>query len=174
MVIIINGYPQVGKDTFCNLIQEIIGKDLCNIYSSIDPIKKIALIGGWNGKKDLKSRKFLSDLKDLFTDFNDMPFLSLIKTVNEKIQYYSHKQISKNNYIIFIHVREPKEIKKITEALGAITLFIDKDIKNTIFSNHADEDVKNYKYDYIIKNNGTLEELKLKAFDFLKKIEVKY
>ncbi len=41
--------------------------------SAITPIKEIASNYGWNGEKDAKSRKFLSDLKRAFADYNDLP-----------------------------------------------------------------------------------------------------
>ena len=43
-------------------------------------------------------------------------------------------------------------------------------IENDNQSNHADAEVFNYDYDYIIENNGTLEELEQKAIEFLKQL----
>ena len=40
-------------------------------------------------------------------------------------------------------------------------------IKKHIISNMADENVFNYKYDYIVNNNGTKEELKNKCIEFI-------
>ena len=67
MIVIINGSPRAGKDTVCEITKEILGSHYCYSLSSVDEIKKIALIGGWDGEKNPQSRKFLSDLKDLFT-----------------------------------------------------------------------------------------------------------
>lgn len=66
-IVIVNGAPGSGKTSFENFCQEIMG-DFCQIRSTIDLVKEIATIyAQWDGKKDLKSRKFLSDLKDLLT-----------------------------------------------------------------------------------------------------------
>ena len=71
-VIVINGAGGVGKDTLCNMAKSEFRID--NI-SSITPIKRIAKMCGWNGKKDDKSRRFLSDLKLLCVEYNDYPTL---------------------------------------------------------------------------------------------------
>lgn len=70
-VIIINGKGGVDKDTLCDIAAYYY---LVKNVSTIDPFKEIARkYAGWNGEKDLKSRKFLSDLKQLFIDYNDTP-----------------------------------------------------------------------------------------------------
>ena len=69
-VIVINGRGGVGKDTLCDFARAHF--KVKNI-SSITPIKEIAAQCGWDGKKDNKSRKFLSDLKKLCVEYNDYP-----------------------------------------------------------------------------------------------------
>lgn len=100
-VVIINGKGGVGKDTLCNIIGK---KYAVKNISSITPIKEIAKIGGWKGGKENKDRKFLADLKKLFIDYNDLPFLYLKKEMESFLL---------NEYdVLFIHIREIKEIKK--------------------------------------------------------------
>lgn len=166
MIVIINGAPRVGKDTVCQIAEEILGKKFCHSLSSIDEIKRIALIGGWNGEKNPRSRKFLSDLKDLFSKFNDMPFNTIINKVKEIMDEYDYYDIKENSYIIFIHVREPEEILRLVTKLNAITLLIKRE-NNEIISNHADSLVNDYTYDYTILNTGTLDELKKQVHQFL-------
>lgn len=153
-IIIINGYGGSGKDTFVNLVSKY--NKVYNI-SSVDKIKEIAKLMGWNGEKDEKSRKFLSDLKKLSTDYNDMPFNSIKNAINDF--YESDKEI------MFIHIREPEEIKKAAKEFDAKTLFIKRDDIDKITSNYADASVENYNYDYII-NNTTLEDLEEQAKNF--------
>ena len=69
--------------------------------------------------------------------------------------------------IMFCDVREPKEIERLKNELGAITVFIMRENHELKISNHADADVENYKYDYYIYNNGTLEDLENTAIKFL-------
>lgn len=74
--------------------------------------------------------------------------------------------------VIFVMCREPKEIHKFVDRLGAKTLCIRRaEAENAEMSNHADKEVLNYNYDYYIDNNGTLEELEQKAKDFLTLIQ---
>ena len=52
--------------------------------------------------------------------------------------------------------------------LGAITVLIRRvDAERAATSNHADANVLNCEYDYEIDNNGSLEELRIKADKFL-------
>ena len=53
LTIVINGKGGVGKDTLCMSLPH---RRVRNI-SSITPIKEIAAMHGWNGEKDLKSRR---------------------------------------------------------------------------------------------------------------------
>lgn len=71
-IVVINGSGGVGKDTFVQFCGEYA--PIMNI-SSVDKVKEAAkVLAGWNGEKDEKSRKFLSDLKELGIEYNDAPF----------------------------------------------------------------------------------------------------
>ncbi len=67
-LVVINGYPQSGKDTFIKFCSEFT--EVENI-STVDPAKKALMILGWDGIKTPEIRKALSDLKDLSTEFFD-------------------------------------------------------------------------------------------------------
>ena len=55
---------------------------------------------------------------------------------------------------------------------NAITVLLRRAaVENLEQSNHADANVFNYEYDYVIENNGSLEELWEKAVKFLEEIE---
>ena len=71
-VLAINGAPGSGKTTFENMLAKEMGR-YYDSRSTIDLVKQVAKLCGWDGTKDLKSRKFLSDLKDLLTEYNDAP-----------------------------------------------------------------------------------------------------
>ena len=71
------------------------------------------------------------------------------------------------NKVVFIHVREPKEIERLKIALNANTLLIKNDNIMSEFGNHADDMVENYEYDYVITNNGTLQDLEKSAKIFV-------
>lgn len=161
-IILINGCGGVGKDSFIRFCQKNYhGGFIWNI-STISLIKEAAIILGWTGEKDERSRKFLSDLKDLATSYSDIS----IKFIQERINSAKMQRVD----FMFVHVREPKEIEKLKEKFSATTLLIRNNRVPTIESNHADRDVENYRYDFIIENNGTLEELEEKACNFLTKL----
>lgn len=67
--------------------------------------------------------------------------------------------------IMFIHIREPEEIKRAVEVFGAKTLLIKRDDYDNITTNSSDANVENYKYDYIIYNKS-LEQLEKDAKEF--------
>lgn len=156
-VFVINGTGGAGKDTFVKLVSGYVPS--IN-FSSIDRIKEIARQIGWTGTKTEKDRKFLSDLKQLAADFCDMPFKSLEKEVEE---FYGN---SNKDKFLFLHIREPQEIKRAVHKFNAKTILITREAAGVIISNKSDRDVFNYVYDFLIENNGTLEELGKKAEEF--------
>ena len=159
--VIINGIGGCGKDEVVNQCSAITN-NVFNI-STIDFVKQIAILCGWKKEKNEKSRKFLSDLKDAMIAYDNIPF----KKVCEIVKIL-------NNKIIFIHCREPSEIDKLREELSAKTLLVRNKNINKIKTNHADDDVENYEYDYILNNDGTIEELFEECNDFLHWLDVNY
>ena len=163
-VFIINGSGGVGKDLFVNMVKTSVNKfspyRVWN-YSSIDKVKAIAIQIGWSGGKTEKDRKFLSDLKVLTTEYNDMPFADLKRMVNI---FKGQKDV----VFLFLHIREPKEIERAKNEFNAHTILITRDSVPQITSNIADGGVFNYHYDTIIKNNDTKEMLQGMADLFVK------
>lgn len=167
MIIIINGPPTAGKDTFVQFCAEIkmFTATVYN-FSTIDYVKKLAKKMGWDGSKTPKNRKFLSDLKRLLTDWNDIPFKETVEYI-ELTPYWWDKDT-----LIFVHCREPEEITEFKDYFQdkAVTLFIDRKVNEEEISNTSDLNVRNYEYDYYIENNGTLSDLRAAAEEFLKNI----
>ena len=170
-IIVINGRSESGKDTFVHFIQQKIGRRCLNI-SSIDFVKEIATECVWNGEKTPNNRKFLSDLKDLLTEWDDIPMKKIMCDIAlfeiEMIEYYGLKS---DDLFVFVHVREPQEIVRLKEKLNAYTLFITRPDHIIEPSNHADAEVDNYQYDYYINNCGTLDDLAESALDFIEKLK---
>lgn len=158
---VINGAGGVGKDTLCDLASKHF--KVYNI-STIMPIKDIAAMCGWNGSKDDKSRRFLSDLKRLCVEYNDYP------TVWATERY--HGFLESENQIMFLHIREPEEIAKFVRATGgaARTLLIrggDR-MKKTSYGNVSDDCVEDYEYDYYFVNDRSLAEAEESFCEFLR------
>ena len=157
-IFVTNGMARSGKDTFAALMNEFIPTKK---YSSIDYIKEIAKLCGWDGQKDEKSRKFLSDLKVLTSQYNDLPF----KKIQEEIEKFNNDDVHK---ILLVDIREPEEIKKLCNTYGSVkTILIRRNSVKNITSNMADAGVFDYDYDFIIENNGTIDELKNSVKNFV-------
>jgi tRNA U38,U39,U40 pseudouridine synthase TruA len=74
-----------------------------------------------------------------------------------------------SNEILFIHIREPEFIDRIKKVFNAKTLLVKNKNVPKIQSNDADANVDKYSYDYVINNDGTLDELKEIVKEFLLK-----
>ena len=160
-VYITSGVGRSGKDTFCEFVGNYIPT---HKYSIVDLPKEAAKVLGWNGGKTEKDRKFLSDIMDLSTEYNDCPFQDVSSVVAD----------FKNNLIedevLFIDMRDPKDIARAVEVFGAETILVRNPNVAKIESNHADANVENYKYDYIIENDGTLKQLDMAAKTFVREV----
>ena len=159
-IFIINGMGGSGKDTFVEIVKKTYPRTL-NI-SSVEFVKKIAEECGWDGSKTERNRKFLSDLKDLLTQWDDVPN----KKIDDIIKYYCGD-------IVFIHAREPDNIEYLKNKYNALTILIVNTRVDDITSNHADAGVYDYVYDYIIENNGSIEDLEQAAQTFMEAINEK-
>lgn len=157
-VFIINGSGGVGKDTFCEYVGHYAK---VKVISSIDLVKDYASKMGWNGSKTPRDRKFLSDLKDLLTKYNDYPF----RDICQKVLWFKED----DNEFLFIHIREPEEIDRAKREFNAHTILMINDNVKGIYSNHADARVLEYNYDIVIDNSGTLKDLEIIAKDFVEK-----
>ena len=112
LIIIINGPAGVGKDT---LIEEYSKRTKNSVYnySSIDYFKDIAKkVFYWDGIKNEKGRKLLSDIKAIASEYNDLPTEI---TLNKIEQFYDVPY--KNDAVMFVHIREKDETDKLIKRL---------------------------------------------------------
>ncbi|MCR2048329.1 hypothetical protein NSB25_13630 [Acetatifactor muris] len=162
-VIIINGNGGVGKDTLCLLA----GRHFrVRNVSSVTPIKEIAgKYGGWNGEKDPKSRKFLADLKELFVNYNDLPFQYLCREYEDFMQ--------SGEELMFAHIREGEEIEKLRNRIKTpcVTLLVTRQQNAQVsWGNASDDNVGSFHYDYVYANDRKLEEAEEDFCRFLREI----
>ena len=178
-IVVINGSGGKGKDTFAkNCLKLAFNHEInphtendilaslrimCNV-DSVNLVKSLATMAGWDGNKTEKNRKFLSDLKDLLSNWNDVPYKETIKNINTAIKNIN--DFNNGDGLIFVHSREPKEIQRYVNYFGSNichTLLIKNPNVPTVVSNHADKDVENYRYDVVVYNNKDRESLEDKA-----------
>ena len=150
-VFITNGSAENGKDTFAEFLSKYISVFK---YSSIDLVKEMFEVAGVSkDNKTEKKRKLWSDGKDLLTEYDDIPF----KDITSIVADFKNNKIETE--VLLIDIREPEEIARAVKTFGAETILVRNPNAIKIESNHADRDVENYEYDYIIENDGTLEQL---------------
>ena len=160
-IIVINGYPRSGKDEFVKIADE---KYKVVQLSTVDTVKYVAKIFGWDGKKDRISRKMLSDLKLFYSKHFNGPYKECTELIESGRGIYD---------IVFLHVREPNEIECIKMYCRAAdikfySLFIDRNDSEKTHLAKSDTQVQEYTYDIVVRNNGTLDEYKNTVYNTIK------
>lgn len=168
-VIIINGVGRSGKDEFVKMCHKYCPYTV-NV-SSVENVKLIAQRMGWDNDKSEKGRKFLSDLKYLWDDYNGEATGRTFRRVMGYTQFMDDGGL---DYLIFVHIREPEKIEEFKQMLSdedvnAGTMLVKNSNVPEIKSNISDGSVENYSYDFVIDNSGTLEQLEELAKEFVRK-----
>jgi len=163
-IIIYNGLPESGKDTFVNYCIEFLPKNSAENFSIVDPFKNILALFGWGGEKTPEFRKLLCDMENISNDLSEFG----IRNLGSRI-------INSPKEVFFVAIRKPDRISgfsaymqnmifcKITTLLverpgHTINSSVDADNKHIIY---------NQIYNFKIKNNGSLTELKREAKKFV-------
>lgn len=167
VVLVINGYPRSGKDTFCDILGY---KYSIYRHSTVATMKGIMQQLGWDGEKTGDMRQALSDLKDWYTRYFDGSF----KEIQDSIESYGDFDF------VTVMSREPEEIGRIARWCSSndypcFTIFVDRSQAITDLKHHSDADVGNYTYDYYVDNNSTVNAFYNTVFttidDIIKKVE---
>lgn len=162
-VVVINGSGGVGKDTFVNEFSGMFPYLYVRSASAIDETARIATLCGWKGQKSERDRKFLYELKCALDNWDDVSMKHMKKIVD---QYRGSNIVQ----VLFLHVRKPSEIERCVREFNATTILITNSRVPPITSNGADSSVFSFNYDYVIRNDDTLDSLREKAaryYDFL-------
>lgn len=165
-ILILNGSATVGKDTFVESLSKYVS---VRHISMADLAKKALLSCGWNGIKDEASRKALSDIKIALDEFDDCNFKYIVET--SKRFLFEYPEFEDVDYLC-IDMREPKDIQRFKTFIAAVpaVLVTNERVKH-ITSNVGDAGVFDYNYDYIIENNGTKEDMIIKAGMLINKLK---
>ncbi len=171
MIYLISGKFRVGKDTASIMIAKACEeRNLKPVILQIAfYIKEYAKkISDWDGNEETKPRKFLQTLgTDIIGNTIDKQLF--VRRINEDIKVYSKYF----DIIIISDVRLINEIEQIKKANDdkVVTIRILRDTKIKSNNKHQTEtELDNYEdFDYVIDNNGTLEELNSQIKEIVEK-----
>jgi phosphomevalonate kinase len=163
-IYIISGKAGSGKDTVADILKDNLkGKTIIISYASY--LKEYAKnIVAWDGSSESKPRTFLQEIGDLVKSI-DPNFL--VNRILEDIEVYKHYYQN----IIISDARFVSEIKCIEEKYNSLKLYVygrDNNLTDVQKKHNTETSLDGFKdYDYVINNNGTLEELKKKVLEVL-------
>lgn len=164
MVILINGYPNSGKDTFVSMVKAIYPKTI-NFHTS-DPVKQALTDLGWkedwNGDKTDKARNLIAHIMKEGNELFNLLEVSVDAVVSK----------SKVDTMVFIHVREPHNLKLLKEKYNALTVLVRRPEAEQEYTNDSDRNVDDFEYDYIIENLGKLPLLEASAYLFVTEMQL--
>lgn len=137
--------------------------------STVDFVKQIAEKCGWKGTKEKKDREFLHNLKSAMEEWDNIPNKKTLESAQGIMRVYLG-----HNHIIFVNIREPKSIESfmqliMEEGYLPIKILMESGKKSNEVDSIAQE-IKSIKYDRVYINNGSLDDLKEKAKDFVEEI----
>ncbi|WPE19865.1 hypothetical protein ShzoTeo12_10410 [Shinella zoogloeoides] len=171
IVVIVNGYPRAGKDTFVEFAGNFFAYMGWGAYSSstVDFVKAITEAAGIAEEpKTPEKRALWAELKTAFEKYDR--FISR-RTVAE--MEHAMFQSARAAQIGFIFAREPDAInfmKTLVKDCEFITVFVDRHDAETVTSNAADMGVEDFSYDFVINNHSDLAELKLASERFVHEV----
>ena len=168
-VVIINGVPGSGKDTFVDLCnryaQNISSYNVYNIHTSDLAKKALRILGYTDEDKGLPVvRHLLSQMISVSEQIWNTSLRYL-----EKVLGSIHEDGETKN-TLFIHCREPENIEKFKTRFNAVTLLIDRKVPLLETENLSDKISTIYKtrYDKYIHNQGKIDALQIEAIIFMK------
>jgi len=167
-VILISGKSNTGKGVLSSIIESNLIKQnkhviRCSLSTYIRNVAKEDYY--WDGIDTLESRKFMAESYRIGTEF--YPYHMARRVWERDIKPYSNKDTiaivesfrEKVNYDYFCNrlldkgiIDKITTIRVIRPDFNAIQ---DKDMENHV----SESDVDNFKFDYVIENSGTIEEL---------------
>lgn len=177
-VVIINGSATSGKNEFVAMVDRIARQSgwFTFQHSTVDRVKEaMEMFFGYPGDhapgaKTDEARAFMSALKDAWTEYNNGPFVEAVKLAAVMKARFAGE--AEGKLALFIHAREPKEIKKLADHFGTdcVTLLVKAHLRvDHVPNNHADREVGQYGYDVIVENNAGLDDLQQEAEGFFKR-----
>lgn len=167
VIVVVNGYPRSGKDTFVEMASDRLSQLAWSTYSSssIDFAKKITADAGIDeDPKTPEKRALWSAIKDAFEKYDRHASRMIM---GEALRLMQKMTCSQQAW--FIHAREPDAIefmKSLAVDCEFYTVFVHRSAAERVTSNASDMGVEDFAYDFTINNESTLEDLQKVSRDF--------
>lgn len=169
-IIIVNGKPRAGKDTFISHLTTILRRRSIHVdaFSSIDPVRDMLTAAGFDLRwKTEADRRLLAVVGQAVEDHSQWRTHQCLVRIND----FAFSIHDASRSVMFLHIREPKNIDTIKAASAqfypCLTVFLESDRAENVTSNTADAGVADMIYDHTFQNNGTIEDLYLVAEAFV-------
>lgn len=163
-IVVVNGYPRSGKDTFIAMLRDAAACPT-EEFSSIDPVRQLlSQVVDVSGKTEA-DRKLLATVGDALEEHSRFRTEACLGAAALFFRTRKHG-------IFFCHIREPRHILHLRRlwratAFTVTTVLIVGRRAQRVTSNPADAGVFQMQYDRTVTNDGTLADLRRKAEDFL-------
>lgn len=160
-VVVINGPATSGKDSFITLFRQICPRWVgdCSYADCVKDLFENNFVVLPKNEKTEKTRKFFADFLVLWEQYNNGP-MNRLETAIE----HFFRDIDRG--VLFVVRRNPKDIQYLKDKYDACTLLVTRPGVEPIQSNDDDKNVLEYEYDYRVINDGTLDQLQDKAYEF--------
>lgn len=163
-VIIVNGPPRAGKDTAISIMRNLIPVPSLE-FSSIEPVRQMLSRHVDLTRKTEADRKLLAAVGDALEEHSGFRTSACIE---EASLFFAHR----GNGVFFCHIREPRHISSLKrvwklQRIKVTTVLIESIRAEKVTSNPADAGVLNMIYDYKLRNDGDLCQLRDTVRQFL-------
>lgn len=168
-VILISGKAQNGKDTTASILKQTLvdNGDRVLITHYADLLKYICTnYFGWDGKKDDKGRQMLQYVgTDVIRKQNPTLWVDFVAMI---LKYFKENW----DYVIIPDCRFPNEITRLrddgfdTTHLRVVRSGFESPLTEEQQNHPSETALDNFEADFVIDNNGSLEELEFKI-DYL-------
>jgi hypothetical protein len=179
MIYVISGKARNGKDTIALELKDIYekkGKKVINLaYGSY--IKEYAKkISNWDGSEETKPRELLQTLgTDIIRNQIDSEFF--VKRICDDIRVYSNffDVITISDARFPNELDTPKKLFKDVVIINVVRDNFDNPLSGKEMKHRSETALDDYKnYDFIVHNDGTINDLNVKIENIVKKVEHEY
>lgn len=174
-IILVNGKARHGKGEFSKFLKQKLESTDNKVVQTLFAkyIKQYAMELGWDGvTKDEYWREFLQKIGTELIQYDLNMKVFHPNRISEDIQILSHFGI---DYFILDDCRFRREVyfMKAMFPDDIITVRVENDnaesdLTEEQLKHQSEIDLDNFKFDVLIKNNGTLDDLKVKVNNFIK------